>query len=177
MQNSLDSWEYSDYSRIRCILLCCKHFYLSSNSNPLNLSTYSTFTSQSFNYLCTYDLYGPVRNAFDAGSIYYEGKWKGVGPWKSRVFWALWNFIEPVGEYHLGPKKIICRPHMEETTTTAQLFLSLRRCHIKCVYMLLGIPFCCTYNNGQSLIIIMVQQYCGSCTRSVSQQQWGCQQQ
>ncbi len=34
-------------------------------------------------YLCTYDLYGPVRNAFDAGSILYEGKWEGVGPWKS----------------------------------------------------------------------------------------------
>jgi hypothetical protein len=34
-------------------------------------------------YLCTYDLY-----AFDAGSIYYAGKWEGVGPWKSRLFWA-----------------------------------------------------------------------------------------
>jgi hypothetical protein len=33
------------------------------------------------NHLCTYDLYGPVRNAFDAGSIHYEGKWEGVGPW------------------------------------------------------------------------------------------------
>ncbi len=35
---------------------------------------------------CAYDLYGPVRNAFDAGNIRYEGKWEGVGPWKSRVF-------------------------------------------------------------------------------------------
>jgi hypothetical protein len=25
-------------------------------------------------------VYGPVRNAFDAGSIHYEGKWEGVGP-------------------------------------------------------------------------------------------------
>jgi len=25
------------------------------------------------NYLCTYDLYGPMRNAFDAGSIHYLG--------------------------------------------------------------------------------------------------------
>ncbi len=41
------------------------------------------------NYLCTYELYGPVRNAFDAGTIDYLGKWEGVGPWKSRVFWAL----------------------------------------------------------------------------------------
>jgi hypothetical protein len=31
-------------------------------------------------YLCTYDLYGLVRNAFDAGSIHYEGKWEGVAP-------------------------------------------------------------------------------------------------
>jgi hypothetical protein len=30
-----------------------------------------------FNYLCTYDLYGPVRNAFDADSIHYESKWEG----------------------------------------------------------------------------------------------------
>ncbi len=26
-----------------------------------------------FSYLCTYDLYGPVRHAFDASSIHYEG--------------------------------------------------------------------------------------------------------
>ncbi len=57
-------------------------------------------------YLCTYDLYGPVRNAFDAGSILYEGKWEGGGPWKSRLFWVLWNGIEPMGECHLGPKKV-----------------------------------------------------------------------
>ena len=42
------------------------------------------------NYLCTYDLYGPMRNTFDAGSIHYLGKLEGVvGPWKLRVFWAL----------------------------------------------------------------------------------------
>ncbi len=42
------------------------------------------------NYLCTYDLYDPVRNAFDAGIIHYEGKWEGPG-WalESRVFWVL----------------------------------------------------------------------------------------
>jgi hypothetical protein len=38
-------------------------------------------------YLCTYDLYGPVCNAFVEGSIHYEGKWEGVGPWKSRLYW------------------------------------------------------------------------------------------
>jgi hypothetical protein len=36
--------------------------------------------------------------------IHYEGKWEGVGSWNSRVFWALWNSIEPIGECHLGPK-------------------------------------------------------------------------
>jgi hypothetical protein len=40
-------------------------------------------------YLCTYDLFGAERNAFDAGSIHYEGKWEGVRLWKSRLFWAL----------------------------------------------------------------------------------------
>ncbi len=34
------------------------------------------------------------------------GKWEGIGPWKWRVFWALWNGIEPIGECHLGPKKL-----------------------------------------------------------------------
>ncbi len=33
-----------------------------------------------------YDLIGPVYNAFDAGNIHDEGKWEGVGPWKSRLF-------------------------------------------------------------------------------------------
>ncbi len=58
-------------------------------------------------YLCTYDLNGPVCNAFDAGSIHYEGKLEEVGPWKSklRLFWALLNVIEPIGECHLGPKR------------------------------------------------------------------------
>ncbi len=42
------------------------------------------------NYICTCDLYGHVRNAFDAGIIHYEGKWEGVGPWKSKEsFWVL----------------------------------------------------------------------------------------
>jgi hypothetical protein len=37
------------------------------------------------NYLCTYDLCGPVHNAFDAGSIHYEGKWEGVGRKKLEI--------------------------------------------------------------------------------------------
>ncbi len=34
------------------------------------------------------------------GQIQYVGKWEGVGPWKWRVFWGLWNGIEPIGECH-----------------------------------------------------------------------------
>ncbi len=34
------------------------------------------------------------------------GQVGGLGPWGSRVFWALWNSIEPIGECHLGPKKL-----------------------------------------------------------------------
>jgi hypothetical protein len=49
-----------------------------------------------------------VRNAFYAGSIHCEGKWEGVVPWKSRLFWALWDGIEPIGDWHLGPKKASC---------------------------------------------------------------------
>ncbi len=48
----------------------------------------------------------PVRNAFVAGSIHYLGKWEGVGPWKSRICWALWNGIELIGECNLGPKNL-----------------------------------------------------------------------
>ncbi len=36
-------------------------------------------------YLYTFDLYSPLRNAFDVGSIHYEGKWEGV-VWKLRIF-------------------------------------------------------------------------------------------
>jgi hypothetical protein len=39
--------------------------------------------------LCTYDLYGPVRNVFDAGRYIIGGEVGGWGwRWKSRVFWA-----------------------------------------------------------------------------------------
>ncbi len=41
---------------------------------------------------------------FWCGKIHYESKWEWVGPWKSRLFWALWNGIEPIGECHLGTK-------------------------------------------------------------------------
>jgi hypothetical protein len=65
------------------------------------------------NYLCTYDLYGPVRDAFDADSIHYEGKWEGVWPWKARI---LLGPIEPIGEGHLGPKnsRYFCPNYVQE---------------------------------------------------------------
>ncbi len=41
-------------------------------------------------------VYGPVSNAFDAGSIHYEGKLERVGPWKSRPFLGpvKWHWAE-----------------------------------------------------------------------------------
>ncbi len=54
-------------------------------------------------YLCTYDLYGLVRNAFVAGSIHYEGKWEVVGLWKSRLFWALWLPLGAQKSRNTGP--------------------------------------------------------------------------
>jgi hypothetical protein len=42
-----------------------------------------------FSYLWTYDLYGPVRNAFNKGNSITRACGKGVGPWKSRLFCAL----------------------------------------------------------------------------------------
>jgi hypothetical protein len=51
------------------------------------------------------DLYGPVRNAFDEGKSITGASWRGLGRWKSRLFWALWNGMEPLGEWHSGTKK------------------------------------------------------------------------
>jgi hypothetical protein len=45
------------------------------NAVHLKVSKRKTHNS----YLSTYDLYGPVRNSFDAASIYFKGKWEGVG--------------------------------------------------------------------------------------------------
>jgi hypothetical protein len=47
-------------------------------------------------------------NAFDGCSVHYKGKWKEVGPWKSRLFRALLNAIKLIGECHLGPKNHRC---------------------------------------------------------------------
>ncbi len=50
--------------------------------------------------LWTYNLYGSVHNAFafDVGNIQYEGKWEGVGPWKS-------TFLDPV-KWHQAVKRV-----------------------------------------------------------------------
>jgi hypothetical protein len=60
------------------------------------------------NYLDDYDLYGPVRNAFDAGSIHYLGKLEVGGVWALEIesFLGPVKCIEPIGECHLGPKKL-----------------------------------------------------------------------
>ncbi len=47
-----------------------------------------------YSYLFTYDLYSPLHNVLDVC------KWKGVGPWKLRVFWAR-EMASP-----FGPKKL-----------------------------------------------------------------------
>ncbi len=45
------------------------------------LTTKTQQLQQENSYLCTYDLYGPVRNAFYAGSLHYEGACgRGLGP-------------------------------------------------------------------------------------------------
>ncbi len=39
------------------------------------------------NKTCFRYIYGPMIRP--RGQIHYEGKWEGVGPWKSRLFWVL----------------------------------------------------------------------------------------
>ncbi len=55
-------------------------------------------------YFWTYDLYGPVHNAFDVGNS-IRGQVGGGWVLEIKTFWVLlWNGIEPSGECHLGPK-------------------------------------------------------------------------
>jgi hypothetical protein len=52
-------------------------------------------------------LYDEGRNVFDAGTIHYEGQWKGGWALKSRLFWALkWQRAKRLP---FGPKKIALR--------------------------------------------------------------------
>ncbi len=60
-----------------------------------------------FNYLCTYDLYGPVCNAFDAGSIHYEGKWEGgFGPGNQEFFRPCEMALSPDRRVPFGAQKL-----------------------------------------------------------------------
>jgi hypothetical protein len=58
--------------------------------------------------------------------IHYEGKWEGVGPWKSRLFGALWIFIEPLGEWHLGPKKVEISRAQTHSTCPSNGFVHIK---------------------------------------------------
>jgi hypothetical protein len=76
------------------------HNALGAKINFRDLPTYLTIGN---NYLCTNDLYSPAQY-FGCVHMHYEGKWDGVVPWNSRVFWALWNGIKLIGECHFGPR-------------------------------------------------------------------------
>ncbi len=47
-----------------------------------------------------------MRNAFDAASVHYEGKWEGGWALEIKSFSGPVNGIEPKGECHFEPKKI-----------------------------------------------------------------------
>jgi hypothetical protein len=55
-----------------------------------------------------YDLYGPVRNAYDEGSIHYEGKWEGVGlgPGNRDYFGPCEMASSRLASAIWGPKKV-----------------------------------------------------------------------
>jgi hypothetical protein len=46
----------------------------------------------------SFDSNGPIRNAFDTGRAITWASGKGLGPGKSRLFWALLNGLEPLGK-------------------------------------------------------------------------------
>ena len=73
------------------------------NNKPKYKVTNMTWKKQvSINYLWTYDLYGPVCNAFDGGKSITRAIGR-VGPSKFRLFWALKKLEQK--ESCLGPKK------------------------------------------------------------------------
>ncbi len=47
--------------------------------------------THSTGFVCTNDLYGPVRYVFDAGLFITCGSGGGGWRWKSRVFWNVMN--------------------------------------------------------------------------------------
>ncbi len=81
------------------IRLCAEHI---QELYTVYLTRFWTYN----NYLCTYDLYGPIRNVFDACRSITRASGRELGPWNPRLFWALWNGIKPLGECHFGLKKV-----------------------------------------------------------------------
>ncbi len=56
-------------------------------------TTYAPPLALCINYLCTYDLNGPVRNAFDAGNIHNEGtQFTKLG----RKYWQVWLYLQSI---------------------------------------------------------------------------------
>jgi hypothetical protein len=66
-------------------LLCT--FFLKSHTSYTACKPIPYLHALFYNYLCTYDLYGPARNVFDAGGWITWGR-GGGWRWKSRVLWA-----------------------------------------------------------------------------------------
>jgi hypothetical protein len=111
------SWNLINVRFLHCENALFVRTYINYVNRKLKLSIESWIARTSFlvstffhfSYLCTYDL-SRVYIMFlmrAALQTHYEGKWEVVGPWNSRVFWALWNGIEPIGDCHFtGPKKL-----------------------------------------------------------------------
>jgi hypothetical protein len=73
----------------RSFLLICQRPTYSSTYYICTVCTSTYFIVWLIkNYYCTCCLYGAVRNGFEVAKIHYERHWKGVGTWKSILFWA-----------------------------------------------------------------------------------------
>jgi hypothetical protein len=59
-----------------------------------------------YNYLCTCDLYTPVHNVLEAWIYITWGSWRGWALEFTSFLGPVKNGIEPIGECHLGPKKL-----------------------------------------------------------------------
>jgi hypothetical protein len=75
-------------SSVIVLLNCTSAVMLLNRSGGVVWALKPPVGSWTWNHLGTNDLYRPVHNAFDAGSIHYLGKWEGVGP--CRLILSLW---------------------------------------------------------------------------------------
>jgi hypothetical protein len=63
-----------------------------------------------YSYVCTYDLYEPVCNVFDACRSFTRASGRGWGPGNREFLGPVkWLRTVPIGECHLGPKELYCR--------------------------------------------------------------------